>query len=137
MNRIGSEVSTLLEVVVQLHGDLRKILEPLRVTPLQAGTLLFVSRHAKTNLTDAAATLRVRQPTLKEVVKSLVRKRWVTQRRSVTDSRVLHLQLSLQGHLLALHIEQRMRQVEATLIGPDLAALSMRPESRASTMRHC
>jgi DNA-binding MarR family transcriptional regulator len=131
MNRKGPEVSTLLESVLQLHGDLRKILEPLRVTPLQAGTLLFLSRHAETNLMDAAATLRVRQPTLNEVVKALVRKRWVTERRSVTDSRVLHLHLSRQGHMLARHIEQRMRQIEATLIGPDLAALSMHPEGRA------
>ena len=131
MNRKGPEVSTLLESVLQLHGDLRKILEPLRVTPLQAGTLLFLSRHAETNLTDAAATLRVSLPTMSEVVKDLVRKRWVTKRRSVTDSRVLHLQLSRQGHILVRHIEQRMRHIEATLIGPDLAALSMHPEGRA------
>jgi DNA-binding MarR family transcriptional regulator len=130
MNRKGPEVSTLLESVLQLHGDLRKILEPLRVTPLQAGTLLFLSRHAETNLTDAAATLRVSPPTLSIVVKALVRKRWVTERRSVTDSRVLHLRLSRQGHILARHIEQRMLHIEATLIGPDLAALSMHPEGR-------
>jgi DNA-binding MarR family transcriptional regulator len=115
----------LLEVVLQLHGDLRKILEPLRVTPLQAGALLCLSRHEGASLTDAAVTLHVSPPTLSEVVKDLVRKRWVTKRRSVTDPRVVHLQLSQRGHTRARHIEQRIRLVEATLIGPDPAILCM------------
>jgi DNA-binding MarR family transcriptional regulator len=125
MQRKDSEVATLLEVVLLVHGELRSTLDPIRVTPLQAGVLLFLSRHAETNLTDAAATLRVRQPRLSEVVKDLVRKRWVTKRRSVTDSRVMHLHLSWQGHTLARHIDQRVRQMEATLIGPDPPALCM------------
>jgi DNA-binding MarR family transcriptional regulator len=125
MKRKGPEMPTLLEVVLQLHGDLREILDPLRVTPLHAGALLFLSRHAETNLTDAAATLHVSPPTLTEVVKDLVRKRWVTKRRSVTDSRAVQLQLSRQGHMLARHIEQRVRQVEATWIEPDRNALGM------------
>ena len=115
MNRTGAEVSTLLEVVLQLHGELRITLDPIRVTPLQAGVLLFLSRHAEARLTDAAATLRVRSATLSEVVKDLVHKRWVTKRRSVTDSRAVQLQLSRQGHTLARNIEERVRQVEAIL----------------------
>lgn len=125
MQHQDPEVSTLLEVVLLVYGELRSTLDPIRVTPLQAGVLLFLSRHAETNLTDAAATLSVRQPRLREVVNELVRERWVTKRRSVTDSREMHLYLSWQGHTLARHIEQRVRQMEATLIGPDPPALCM------------
>ena len=118
MGRVGrksSEALTLLERMLQLHGDFRRTLEPIRVTPLQAATLLFLSRHEKAKLKDVAATLRVRPPTLTDVVKDLVRKRWVTTRRSVTDTRVVHLRLSRRGNTLVRQIEQRVAQVNATL----------------------
>jgi len=107
----GYEELTLLELVLQLHGEFRRSLEPIRVTPLQAGVLLFIRRHANARMTDAATALRLRLPTLSEVVKDLVRKRWVTKRRSVTDTRVVHLSLSRRGKVLARQIEQRIRQV--------------------------
>jgi hypothetical protein len=49
--------STLLELLLQLHGEFRRSLEPIRVTPLQAGVILFLRRHAEANVTDAAAVL--------------------------------------------------------------------------------
>ena len=106
---------TLLEVVLQLHGEFRRSLEPLRVTPLQAGVLLFLHRHAEARLTDAAAALRVNPPTLSVVVTDLVRKRWVAKRRSVTDSRVVHLRLSRRGQALARRIKDRVRDVKSDL----------------------
>jgi DNA-binding MarR family transcriptional regulator len=107
----GDEKLTLLEAVLQLHGEFRKSLEPVRVTPLQAGVLLFLQRHAEARLTDAAAALSVTPPTLSEVVKDLVRKRWVTKRRSVTDSRVVHLRLSRRGLVMTRKIETHVRRV--------------------------
>lgn len=98
---------TLLEQVLWQHGQYRRSLEPLGVTPLQAGVLLFLHRHAESNLTDTAAALSVRQPTLSEVIKDLVRKRWVTKRRSVADTRIVHLRLSPRGNALVIKIEQR------------------------------
>jgi len=89
----GYEELTLLELVLQLHGEFRRSLEPIRVTPLQAGVLLFIRRHANARMTDAATALRLRLPTLSEVVKALARKRWVTKRRSVKDDRVVILSL--------------------------------------------
>jgi DNA-binding MarR family transcriptional regulator len=62
-------------------------------------------------------------PTLSEVVKDLVRKGWVSKRRSVTDARVVHLSLNRLGNALALRIEQRVRQIEATLTEDDKGAL--------------
>jgi DNA-binding MarR family transcriptional regulator len=108
----GHADMTTLERVLQLHGQFRRSLEPLRVTPFQAGVLLHVRRHTETNMTNTAAALCVRLPTLSEVVNDLVRKRWVTRRRSMTDTRVVHLQLSQRGNALVVKIEQRMRSVE-------------------------
>ena len=105
------EQLTLLERVLRLHGEFRKSLEPISLTPLQAGMLLFLQRHAEARLTDAAAALSVTPPTLSEVVKDLVRKRWVTKRRSVTDSRVVHLRLSRRGLVMTRKIETHVRRV--------------------------
>ena len=71
------------------------------------------------------SALHVRVPTLSEVVKDLVRKRWVTKRRSATDTRAVCLSLSRRGDALALQIEQRVRQVRATLTEQDRRALGM------------
>ena len=107
----GHEALTLLELVLQLHGEFRRSLDPIRVTPLQAGMLLFLRRHAEARVTDTATALRVRLPTLSKVVKDLVRKRWVIKCRSVTDTRVVHLSLSRRGQVLAQKIEEQVRQV--------------------------
>jgi DNA-binding MarR family transcriptional regulator len=106
---------TTLERVLQWHGAFRRSLGPIRVTPLQAAMLLFVSRHAEAKLTDVARALCVRRPTLTEVVKALIRNRWVTQRRSVVDARVVHLRLSQRGEALTRQIERQVRQVTITL----------------------
>ena len=68
----GYEDLTILELVLQLHGEFRRSLEPIRVTPLQAGVLLFLRRHAEATVTDTATALRLRPPTLSEVVNDLV-----------------------------------------------------------------
>ena len=102
---------TLLELVLRLEGDFRLTLTPIRVTPLQAGVLLFLHRHADARLTDAATALRVKTPTLNPVVNDLVRTRWVTKRRSVTDTRAVCLSLSRRGQVLAQKIEEQVRQV--------------------------
>src|SRR2546428_3983836 len=106
---------TLLKLLLRLEGDIRRRLEPIRVTPLQAGALLFIRHHANARVTDAATAFRLRLPTLSEMVKALARKRWVTKRRSVKDDRVVVLSLCRWGDTLALKIEKRVHQVNATL----------------------
>jgi DNA-binding MarR family transcriptional regulator len=115
----------LLELLLRLEGDIRRRLEPIRVTLLQAGMLLFLRRHAEANVTDAAATLGVRLPTVSVVVKALVRKRWVTKRHSGKDDRVVVLSLSRRGDTLALQIEKQVYQVNATLAKQDPRILGM------------
>ena len=115
----------LLELLLRLEGDIRRRLEPICVTLLQAGVLLFLRCHAEANVTDAAAMLGVRLPTVSVVVKALVRKRWVTKRRSGKDDRVVVLSLSRWGDTLALQIEKRVYQVNATLAKQDPRILGM------------
>jgi len=50
----GYEELTLLELVLQLHREFRRSVEPIRVTPLQAGVILFLRRHADARVTDDA-----------------------------------------------------------------------------------
>lgn len=128
----GHENLTTLERVLQLHGQFRRSLEPLRVTPLQAGVLLFLRNHPEAKVTDAADALVVRVPTVSDVLNDLVRKRWVTKRYSVEDRRVVCVQLSRRGHALALQIEERVPQVNAILAEEERKALGMTPKgSRA------
>ena len=124
----GHENMPTLERVLQLHGQFRRSLEPLRVTPLQAGVLLFFRRHPEAKVTDAADALVVRVPTVSDVVKDLVRKRWVTKRNSVKDRRVVCVQLSRRGQALAFQIEERVSQVNATLAEEERKALGMIPK---------
>jgi DNA-binding MarR family transcriptional regulator len=121
----GYEELPLLELVLQLHGEFRRSLEPIRVTPLQAGVLLFIRRHANARVTDAAAAFRLRLLTLSEVVKALARKRWVTKRRSVKDDRVVVLSLSRWGDKLGLQIEKWVPQVNVTLAKQDRRTFGM------------
>jgi DNA-binding MarR family transcriptional regulator len=71
--KAGKILPTLLELLLRLEGDIRRRLRPIRVTPSQAGVILFLRRHAEANVTDAAAALGVRLLTLSAVVKDLVR----------------------------------------------------------------
>jgi len=114
----GHEKLTLLELVLQLHSDFRRRLESIRVTPLQAGVLLFLRRHQEANMTKTAAALCIRLPTLTQVVSDLVRKRWVIRRRSVTDTRVVHLRLNRAGLVLTRKIEIHVHRVSGELVTP-------------------
>jgi len=85
---------------------------------------------------NVAAALGVRLPTMSIVVKDLVRKRWVSRRRSVKDDRVMVLSLSRRADTLALQIVQRVQQFSITLAEQNRKALSMvQKGSRDSPLR--
>jgi DNA-binding MarR family transcriptional regulator len=110
------EKLTVLELVLQLHGKFRRCLEPIRVTPLQAGVLLYLQRHMDASMTDTATALPLRMPTISAVVKDLMGKRWVTKRRSLKDDRIVCLSLSRRGEALAQRITDHVRDVRSDLI---------------------
>lgn len=124
------EEPTLLELVLQLHGEFRRSLEPIRVTPLQAGVLLYLHRHTDATLTEVTTALRLRPPTMSAVVKDLVRVGWVTKRRSAEDARAVWLSLSQRGEALARQIKQLVRHAQAALAEQDRRALGMSVKRR-------
>ena len=109
---------TLLEMLLRLHGDFRRRLKPLSVTVLQAGVILYLSRHTNAKLTKTAASLGVRPSTLTEVIQDLVVRRWVTNRPSPQDRRAVCLSLSRRGKVIARHITEQVRQVSTSDIDP-------------------
>lgn len=123
---------TFLEQVLRLQGDLRKSLKPIGVTPLQAGVLCYLHRHVDSQLGETAAALHVQQPTLVDVVKDLVRKRWVTSRRSLEDRRAVCLQLTPNGAALVRMIQQRVLRIQDLLIEHERDALRASLQSRRS-----
>ena len=106
---------TLLEVVLRMHGDFRRRLEPIGVTPLQAGVMLYLHRHPDAKMKDTAAALSVQPPTLTAVIDDLVRKLWMTRRRSLHDNRALCLRLSRQGQVVVQKIKNHVRDVKSDL----------------------
>ena len=44
--------ATLLEIVLRVQGDFRQRLAPFRVTPLQAGVMLYLHRHREAQMTE-------------------------------------------------------------------------------------
>jgi hypothetical protein len=60
-----------LELLLRLEEDFRTCLEPIHMTPLQAGALLFLSRYAETKLTDAATLPALGHPAVSMLVTAL------------------------------------------------------------------
>ncbi len=109
----GHETPTLLEQVIQLHGQFRQALGPLAVTPLQAGVLLYLQRQADAppRMKDTALAVQVSLPTMSELMRDLVRKGLVSRQRSTEDKRALYLRLTPQGQRVAVKIEHSILQV--------------------------
>ncbi len=105
--------STLLELVLRVQGELRRALAPIGVTPLQAGVLCYLRQHVNARLIDAAAAFRVEPPTLTDVVQDLVRKGWITNRRSIEDRRPVCLKLSRKGKALVRKLAPIVQGLEA------------------------
>ena len=106
---------TLLEVVLRVHGNFRRQLAPLGVTPLQAGVMLYLQRHLDAKMKDTAAALGVQPPTLTAVIDDLVRKHWVTRRRALHDDRAVCVRLSRQGAVVAGKIQDQVHRCEADM----------------------
>jgi DNA-binding MarR family transcriptional regulator len=116
---------TVVELALQLHGNLRRTLEPIGLAPLQAGVLCYLHRHADAGAGDTATALRVQPPTLSQVVHQLARKGWVTTRRSTEDRRVVCLRLTRKGEALVREITQLIGHVGASLTKNDTVALGI------------
>jgi DNA-binding MarR family transcriptional regulator len=102
---------TLLEAMLRLHGNFRQRLEPIRLTPLQAGIMLYLTRHPDTMTKETAAALAIRPTTLSPTVDVLVRKGWVIRRRPSHDDRIVYLRLTPQGKVLTRKVTAAIRDI--------------------------
>jgi DNA-binding MarR family transcriptional regulator len=76
--------------------------------------MLYLHRCPDARVLEAPHHLRLRPPTLTEVIQDLIRKRWVTKRRSTQDRRAVRLRLSRQGEAMTRTIDHHARHIEAT-----------------------
>ena len=111
----GRKDVSLLEAILRIQGDLRRRLDPLRVTPLQAGMMLYLNRHPDAKAKETAAALAIQPPTLSPMVHTLVRKGWITNSRAPADDRAMCLRLTQAGKALARRITDRLRDVKLDL----------------------
>lgn len=113
----GHRDITLLEVVLRLTGDFRKALTALHITPLQAGVILYIHRHAGTGVLSMAKALGTQGPTLTPVVQDLVKIQLVKQRDDPSDRRARRLALTTKGKALVPCI---LRQIKHIGFYPDI-----------------
>ena len=104
---------TLLEVVLRVQGEFRQHLAPLHVTPLQAGVILYLHRQREATATETAVGVGVAGSTLSVAVRTLIRKRWVTNQRTLDDRRAVCLRLTQRGEVLAGRIKEHLLRYEA------------------------
>jgi DNA-binding MarR family transcriptional regulator len=79
---------------------------------------------------DTAGAFRVEPPTIVDVVQDLVRKGWVTNRRSVEDRRVVCLRLSPKGEALVRRIAPIVEGVEDMFSEEDKTILGLSRKGR-------
>src|ERR1051325_770957 len=104
----------LLEVTLRLHGEFRRRFAPLRVTVLQAGVILYLCRHTNAKLTETADALRIKPSTLTEVIRDMVGRRWVTNRRSPQDRRAVCLRLRRRWQSCVRSVMEQVQKVSDT-----------------------
>ena len=89
--------------------------------------MLYLHRCADARVTEAAKALRVKPPTLTDVIQDLIRRRWVTKRRSADDGRVYRLRLSRRGEAITRSIQHQVSHIEANGASRSLTKATRRP----------
>src|SRR5215217_324699 len=97
-----------LEDVIRLHGVLRRQLEPVHVTPLQAAVLLYVQRHTGTRVMRMAKDLKLQPPTMVNVVQDLVVKKLIAKKGYAFDRRVKPLFLTSRGQSTVRQVTRKI-----------------------------
>lgn len=111
MTTNGKPAATLLEAMLRLHGEFRSALDPLSLTPLQAGVLLYLHRRTGAGIFEAAQALGIKSPTLTPVVQDLVRRQLASRQEDPTDRRNRPLTLTSQGQALVHRIRKRTASI--------------------------
>ena len=94
-----------------INARLYRVLQPLRVTPLQAAILVYLYNHQAepARVTWLAEVFHLRMPTLSEAVSTLVRRGFLKKQRSKTDGRARDLVVTTKGVMAIRQGVERVR----------------------------
>lgn len=119
MDRSNQTGPELLQVTLQLHADLWKTLDRAAVTPLQAYVLIYVHEHQDSTVRpgDIAKVLRLKLPTISELLSAMIRKKWLTSKEHEHDRRSRALNLTNTGRAAMRRAVVALKALEARYSG--------------------
>lgn len=97
-----------LETVLRLHGFFRHRLQPLGVSPVQAGMLLYLDRHPQCQVAEIASALCVHDILAGKTVRLLQKNGWIRKPWIDANRKTVTLELSKQGAALARKISKNI-----------------------------
>lgn len=113
-----SELAKLFSEVLKMHFIMmQKRLEEINMNPGQPKILHVL--HFVDGLTqvELAKIIHVTPPTINAMLKRMERDELIERLRSTTDNRVTHIHLTEKGRVLAIQVNQIMKEVQETCFG--------------------
>ena len=110
---LGSCVTALVNVITKAMAE---EVEPFGVTPVEFALLRMCMLTGTTTGTDLAVLLPIDGPRISRVADKLVGQGMITRRRSRTDRRVVHLDLTREGKELTADLVQRVDARNAAML---------------------
>lgn len=102
-----SRLSTL-ETVLRLQGFFRHRLQPLGISPIQAGMLLYLDRHPQCQVIEIGSALCVQNLSAVKTVQLLQRNGWIRKPQVNVNRKIVKLQLTEKGRALAQKIKENI-----------------------------
>jgi DNA-binding MarR family transcriptional regulator len=99
---------TTLETVLRLQGFFRHRLQPLGVSPIQAGMLLYLDRHPQCQVIEIGSALCVQSLSAVKTVQLLQRNGWIRKPQVNANRKIVKLQLTEKGIALAQKIKENI-----------------------------
>jgi DNA-binding MarR family transcriptional regulator len=97
-----------LETVLSLEGFFRHRLQPLGVSPLQAGMLLYLDRHPQCPVVEITSALCIQNLSAIKTVQFLQRKGWIRKPQGNPNRKIVTLRLTEKGTTLAQRIKENL-----------------------------
>lgn len=97
-----------LETVLRLQGFFGHRLQPLGVSPLQAGMLLYLDRHPQCQVIEIASALCIQNLSAVKTVQIFQRNGWIRKPQVNANRKIVKLQLSEKGTALAQKIKENI-----------------------------
>ena len=108
------EILTVLQGMLHLSDDFHSRLGSLRVTPLEAGMMMYLNRHPGRTISDVANRLGTHELTLDTRVQDLVRKGFI-RKRSDRQYESAILTLTSEGKVIVPAIAKHIQEISALI----------------------